>query len=278
SRSRSRSTGCSTTCSKLAACSAPATPPPAGVVASGIRTRGPCSRMPALPRLRSGALLLAAVLAAGCAPPVAPEAASAQAGSDVLPIGAIQGRGEASPLLDRTVTVEGVVTGNFARHLGGWFVQDAGDGDPATSDGLFVVSDLDPGLRAGDRVRLRGRVVELGQRGRGTLTTLQAEAIEVAGRGEVAPVVLTAPPVDWEHYEGMRVRIEAPLAIGGQHQLARRGVLHASFGGRLATPTELAAPGPGAARVEADKIGSDTSELQSREKLVCRLLLEKKKT
>src|SRR5690606_35883258 len=75
---------------------------------------------------------------------------------------------------------------------------------------------------------------------------------EVTGRGDVTPVVLTAPPPDWERYEGMRVRIEAPLAIGGQHQLSRRGVLHASFGGRLATPTELAAPGPGAARVEAD--------------------------
>src|SRR5690606_35958200 len=163
-----------------------------------------------------------------------------------------QGRGDTSPLLDRTVTVEGVVTGNFARHLGGWFVQDAGDGDPVTSDGLFVVSELDPGLRAGDRVRLRGRVVEHGERGRGTLTTLQAGAIEVTGRGDVTPVVLTAPPPDWERYEGMRVRIEAPLAIGGQHQLSRRGVLHASFGGRLATPTELAAPGPGTARVEAD--------------------------
>ena len=197
--------------------------------------------MPAIPRLRPWLLLLAAALA-GCTP----------AAEGVVAIGAVQGRGDASPLLGRTVTVEGVVTGDFARHLDGWFVQDAGDGDPATSDGLFVVSDLQPDLRAGDRVRLHGRVVEHGERGRGTLTTLQASAIDVVGRGDVAPVVLTAPPTDWERYEGMRVRIEAPLAIGGQHQLARRGVLHASFGGRLATPTEIAAPGADAARVEAD--------------------------
>lgn len=208
--------------------------------------------MPAASRLHARLLLLAAILAGGCAQTPPDASGPDQRHDGVVAIGTVQGRGEASPLLDRTVTVEGVVTGNFARHLGGWFVQDAGDGDPATSDGLFVVSDLDPGLRAGDRVRLRGRVVEHGARGPATLTTLQAEAIEVTGRGDVAPVVLTAPPPDWERYEGMRVRIDAPLAIGGQHQLARRGVLHASFGGRLATPTEIAAPGPDAARVEAD--------------------------
>ena len=150
--------------------------------------------MPAIPRLRPWLLLLAAALA-GCTP----------AAEGVVAIGAVQGRGDASPLLGRTVTVEGVVTGDFARHLDGWFVQDAGDGDPATSDGLFVVSDLQPDLRAGDRVRLHGRVVEHGERGRGTLTTLQASAIDVVGRGDVAPVVLTAPPTDWERYEGMRV-------------------------------------------------------------------------
>jgi len=206
--------------------------------------------MHAVPRVRFPALLLAACLVAGCELP--PDPAAPRAPGDVLAIGAVQGTGEASPLLDQHVTVEGVVTGNFARYLGGWFVQDGGDGDPATSDGLFVVADHAPELRAGDRVRLHGRVVEHGDRARGTLTTLQAGRIEVVGHGAVAPVVLEAPPADWERYEGMRVRIEAPLTLGGQHQLSRHGVLHASFGGRLSTPTELAPPGEGAARVAAD--------------------------
>src|SRR5690606_6440002 len=159
-------------------------------------------------------------------------------------IGQVQGDGAASPLLDRSVTVEGVVTGNFGRHLGGWFVQDAGDGDVGTSDAIYVVADDDPGLRAGDRVRVHGRVIEHGERGRGTLTSLQATSIEVVGRGQVAPLVLDAAPADWEPLEGMHVRIDAPLTIGGQHELSRRGVLHASFGDRLYTPTELAPPGP----------------------------------
>ena len=192
---------------------------------------------------------LLAIVLAGCGTPGGDTPEAAQAGDGPVAIGAVQGSGEASPMLDRTVTVEGVVTGSFGRHLGGWFVQDAGDGDPATSDGLFVVAGHDPGLRAGDRVRVRGRVVEHGDRRRGTLTSLQADAIDVTGRGEVAPLALDAAPDDWERLEGMRVRIDAPLTLVGQHQLARRGVLHASFDGRLSTPTELAAPGPGAARV-----------------------------
>ncbi len=193
-------------------------------------------------------VLLATVLA-GCGAPGSGPADPAQAPDGPVAIGAIQGSGDASPMLDRRVAIEGVVTGSFGRHLGGWFVQDAGDGNPATSDALFVVSDTDPGLRAGDRVRVHGRVVEHGERGRGTLTTLQASAIDIIGRGEVAPLVLDAAPDDWERHEGMRLRIDAPLTIGGQHQLARRGVLHASFGGRLSTPTELAPPGPAAERV-----------------------------
>lgn len=197
-------------------------------------------------------LMLAALLA-GCGTPAveAPAAAPPRA-EGVLAIGQVQGDGATSPLLDRTVSVEGVVTGNFGRHLGGWFVQDEGDGDAATSDALFVVAEDAPELRAGDRVRVQGRVVEHGERGRGTLTSLQANSIEVAGRGTVAPLVLDAPPTDWEPLEGMHVRIDAPLTIDGQHELPRRGVLHASFGDRLYTPTELAPPGPQAARVAAD--------------------------
>src|SRR5690606_36280587 len=179
----------------------------------------PVARHPCLP-----ALLLAASLAAGCELPTGTAAPQPSPRADgVVAIGAVQGRGDASPLLGQEVTVEGVVSGNFARHLGGWFVQDDGDGDPATSDGLFVVSDLDgPGVRAGSRVRLHGRVVEHGDRTRGTLTTLQADRIEVLGDGRVdavVPVLLDDPPADWEPYEGIRVRIGAPLTIGGQHQL-----------------------------------------------------------
>ncbi|CAN5237303.1 ExeM/NucH family extracellular endonuclease [soil metagenome] len=191
------------------------------------------------------------------------------AGADVqipvqVAIGAVQGTGLRSPLLGRQVTVQGVVTGNFARGLGGVFLQDAGDGDPATSDGLFVQRAMDndsehggsePVLHAGDRVEVSGTVAELGDNELSTLTELRDAVVRVIGRGEVAPLVLSAAPVDasdWERYEGMRLAISAPLTISDNNRLARYGELVASFAGRLFQPTELAAPGPDAARVAGD--------------------------
>ncbi len=64
--------------------------------------------------------------------------------------------------------------------------------------------------------------------------------------------VIDALPADWAPYEGRHVRITAPLTISGHHDLQRNGVLHASFGGRLSTPTEVALPGEAARAVTAD--------------------------
>src|SRR5690606_14155424 len=169
----------------------PATPPPGGVVVSASPPPGdsmpPSPLRPALP-----GLLLAACLLAGCeTSATGPTGAQPPALADgIVAIGAVQGDGEASPLLDRSVTVEGVVTGAVRRGLGGWFVQDAGAGDEATSDGVFMLADDPVELRADDMVRVRGRVIEHGDRERGTLTALQAEAVDVVGRGEVAPVAI----------------------------------------------------------------------------------------
>ena len=73
---------------------------------------------------------------------------------DATPIGAIQGSGYASPLTGQTRSIEGVVTGHddeIGQSTSGLFpedrglyVQDAGDGDDATSDGIFVAEILDP--------------------------------------------------------------------------------------------------------------------------------------
>jgi len=179
------------------------------------------------------ALLLALVTAiAHAAPP--------------LPIGEIQGTGAASTQLGREVTVEGVVTADFSRGLGGWFIQDTGDGDPASSDALFVLSGKrrPPVPAVGSRVRVRGEVIEHGQHQGRTLTALRPAKVEVLGAGTLPePVRLTAPPEDWEALEGMLLRIEAPLTISGQHDLLPRGVLIASFDGRLYTPSERALPG-----------------------------------
>lgn len=169
-----------------------------------------------------------------------------------LAIGTVQGRGERSPLADREVVVAGTVTARLDGGDGGWFLQDAGDGDGATSDGVFVASGGER-VAVGERVRVRGRVQERDAGDGQTLTTLEPVAITPLGPGALPPAVaLAAPPDGWERFEGMRVRITAPLTVSGTHAATRHGELLASFDGRLFTPTEVAAPGAAAHQVAAD--------------------------
>jgi predicted extracellular nuclease len=170
------------------------------------------------------------------------------------PIGEVQGSGPRSPLLDHQVTVRGIVVGNFAAGLQGVFVQsEQPDGDPATAEGIFVErsSEVEPRLHAGDRVQVSGRVGESGDDA-GSLTTLREAVVTVLGHGEVAPTLLLEPPADWERYEGMRLRIGAPLIVSGNEAVARYGEIFTAFGERLFQPTELAPPGPAAQRIAAD--------------------------
>ncbi len=73
----------------------------------------------------------------------------------------IQGADPAGVFEDGTpVLTEGVVTGVFPSY-GGYNIQDAaGDGDAATSDGIFVAADT-TGITVGNTVRVVGRTMEL---------------------------------------------------------------------------------------------------------------------
>lgn len=191
-------------------------------------------------------VLLCALAIGGCAsaPLVSTPAA------DDMRIGAVQGHGLRSPLEGGTVDISGVVTGLLDDGRSGWFVQDGGDGDLATSDGLLVTGAGDAPA-PGERVRVHGRVVERDAGNGATITALEASGIARLGRGpQVAASTIAAIPVDWERFEGMRLRIAAPLTLSGAP--TRHGELVASFDGRLFGPTERAAPGPAAQRIAAD--------------------------
>jgi predicted extracellular nuclease len=85
--------------------------------------------------------------------------------STVTAIPAIQGSGAQSSRVGETVTVRGVVTGDFQAGLGGFFIQDpAGDGDPATSDGLFIFTNT-PDVAVGQVVAATGTVFEFARSG-----------------------------------------------------------------------------------------------------------------
>ncbi|MGB3394108.1 MAG: ExeM/NucH family extracellular endonuclease [Stenotrophomonas sp.] len=163
----------------------------------------------------------------------------------LLAIGAVQGSGERSPHDGERVTIEGMVTADLRAGLGGVFVQDAGDGDAATSDGLFVRMEPEQNVQPGQWLRITGTVQEQAAgKGDSSLTTLQADKV-VAITAHPAPsvTVLQGAPASWEALEGMQVRIAVPLTLAGQDGLQRYGELTAAFGGRLWQPSELATAG-----------------------------------
>jgi predicted extracellular nuclease len=137
--------------------------------------------------------LFYAFAVSGAGIPPAPAAVPTAAPS----IGELQGAVHRSPFTGREVSeVAGVVTAvappENERGGGFWIEDPEGDGDPATSDGLWVAAPSGPGLFAvapGDAVRVSGRVAEVGFPDELTTTTLLAEpaAVRVVSRGKALP-------------------------------------------------------------------------------------------
>ncbi|MEF2280306.1 ExeM/NucH family extracellular endonuclease [Deinococcus sp. YIM 134068] len=154
-------------------------------------------------------------------------------------ISAVQGSGAQSPLAGQAVAVRGVVTGDFQGEggLNGFFVQDyEGDGDAATSDGVFVSAPGGADVGVGDFVQVAGTVEDGGATQLGSVTRLEA-----CGTGYSVPaasVTLPAPGgTDLERFEGMRVEFAQTLTVTEVYGLGRYGEVELAGGGRLFTPT-----------------------------------------
>jgi 2',3'-cyclic-nucleotide 2'-phosphodiesterase (5'-nucleotidase family)/endonuclease/exonuclease/phosphatase family metal-dependent hydrolase len=112
----------------------------------------------------------------------------------LVPIYEIQGAGHVSALEGEEVDTIGIVT---AVDFNGYYLQDeTGDGDDATSDGIFVFvgNGNAEGVSVGDEVRVSGTVSEFipGGAGTGNLSTTQitdigAEGTRVLSSGNVLP-------------------------------------------------------------------------------------------
>lgn len=154
-------------------------------------------------------------------------------------IGAVRGAGTTSPLEGQTVTVEGVVVGDFQEpgQLSGVFLQDAdGDGDDATSDGIFVFDPGAPVVVEGDVVRVTGEVDEYF----GLTEITGVTAVGDCGDSKVpSPTILDLPADDGqrERLKGMLLTFTGPLAATETYTLARFGELVVSSDGRLFQPT-----------------------------------------
>ena len=209
-------------------------------------------------------------------PPPPPPGTSPTCGEEFTPIPAIQGSGE-SAAVTGVVATEGVVVGDHegpSPALRGFYLQAAtGDGDEATSDGIFVFNGNDDDVKLGDHVRVVGTAGEF----QGQTQISDTSSIEVCASGAtVAPTPVSFPvssPTFLERYEGMLVAIPEPMTVTEHFQLGRFGQVVVSSDGRLEQPTNVVAPGAEALVVQAANnnrrlIIDDSSQSQNPDPIV----------
>ncbi|MET0381787.1 MAG: ExeM/NucH family extracellular endonuclease [Burkholderiaceae bacterium] len=162
-------------------------------------------------------------------------------------------------MLGRQVVTSGAVT---RVDDNGFFLQDpTGDGDPRTPDAVFVFTGTSPTVKAGQCVRLGGRVVEFraggGAKAAPPVTELHdVSAVQVLGDGcEPKPVEVALPlseGLDPRLLQGMLVNLHGPLTVQQNYFLGRFGQLTLAAGGRLQAPTHRFRPGPAARALARD--------------------------
>ncbi len=146
----------------------------------------------------------------------------------ITPIYAIQGSGSTSPLANQSVTTTGIVTGIKTGSSGGFFIQDPnGDGNPNTSDGVFVFtgSSVPAAAVVGNNVQVSGTISEfipsqdLNQKPLTELSGTVTASVLSTGNPVPAPVQITAADTlvnnleNLEKYEGMRVSVPSLTTI-----------------------------------------------------------------
>ena len=199
--------------------------------------------------------------------PAQPCSGSGGGGGGDMPVAAaiylIQGSGATSPLVGQTVVTSGVVT---KINSNGFFIQDlTGDGNPATSDGIFVFTSgtAYPAAVVGNLVQVTATVTEFAV---GTAADVVAHpvtelttvsAVTQTGSGyTISPTVVALPEAvegDLERVEGMLVTLSGTFTVNQNFFQARYGQLTLAVGGRLETPTNRYRPGSTQAVALADE-------------------------
>jgi uncharacterized protein len=191
-----------------------------------------------------------------CAPPPPVEVC----GDEFTPIYDVQGSGLVSPLVGSEVAVEGIVVGDFQENdgdpfdtdLDGFYIQDAaGDGDAATSDGIFVFAPGGSDVSVGDRVRVRGTVIEFF--GLTQLGNLNLQ-LHCSSGNSITPTEVSLPVTsveELEAYEGMLVTFPQPLFISEFFNFDRFGEMVLTTE-RQFQPTAIFEPGSPEAQALAE--------------------------
>jgi uncharacterized protein len=159
------------------------------------------------------------------------------------PIYELQGEEETSAFTDTDVSTTGIVT---TRKTNGFFLQVPdveGDGNPLTSDALFVFTGSAPTVAVGDETRVVGRLVEFRSSTAatpGTLTEITSPIVTILSSGNALPTaldlaaLLSAPDSfssrvqQFERYEAMLVTTPTMDVVGPSNAF---GELHAVVSG-----------------------------------------------
>jgi len=169
-----------------------------------------------------------------------------------LTIPQIQGSGPSTAYNNTVQTTQGVIT---AKVGSGFFLQDPnGDGDPATSDAIFVFGSAGA-ANVGDQVRITGTVTEYKPSGATRTYTEFKDLTNVTKLGSgysIAPTNVEMPNADLARFEGMLVRFTTPLTVNGNAYLGDRGELTLSYGRREIPTNRYPAGSPEAKALAAE--------------------------
>lgn len=203
----------------------------------------------ALASPRFALLPLCAALALGLSSPC-------HAAPSVTPISQIQGSGPTSPLVGQSVTTRGIVT---RVNNNGFFIQsDTPDGNPLTSEGLFVFTSSAPTVSPHQLVQLTGTVTEYNTGAASNALTASHPITQLtspsglsvlASNQSVVPTPLTLPATqdELEALEGMLVQVTNTLTASQNYFQGRYGQVTLSANGRLVKPTNVHPAGSAAA-------------------------------
>ncbi|MEL6477685.1 MAG: ExeM/NucH family extracellular endonuclease [Pseudomonadota bacterium] len=177
----------------------------------------------------------------------------------------VQGTGGDSPLLGQTVTVTGVVVGDFQDGVdgtdgdfNGFYLQEEdsdADADATTSEGIFIFDGSNPlvNVAKGEIVEVTGEVTEFF--GETQLSNVSVTVIDGGDNSALASASTITFPVassttnsdgeliaDLEAFEGMLVNITDTLTVSDLFTLGRFGDIGLHADGRLPTFTQVNAP------------------------------------
>ncbi len=174
----------------------------------------------------------------------------------------IQGNSNISPFVNRTVTIEGIVTGDFQDAVGsngdlnGFFIQEEDsqiDDNTNTSEGIFVFDGNTPSVnvQVGDLVKVTGTVSEFF----GATQLSNSTSIEVLSSNNVLPIPISInlpletttnsdnlDIINLEFAEGMLVNFPNQLTVHEMFNLDRFGEIRLINGNRPFQYTQLNTP------------------------------------